>query len=402
MHADLDHAGWHGHGLPRSGIGWGWTAGLVLLPLLVTAAAAPASGAPTLWIGLGDPRSIHGPLVLGQKTGVVEEGALGDFLVSAVCVTPAAHDGGDARYEVQIREPASYYLWARMRCPAGLPESFLLVDEDPSSPAPRRYVLGGPAANLDRWHWVRAARETAPAEGEPGAAITLGRGSWRFRIEPREASQSVYRPGAWRMGRPDVNPRLNLLCLTADGHYVPGDADAQRALAARPTQVDVEQLRARPTVLPPMDAAAWQRSGKQPLPDWLRCPRFFTKDSWRAELDQRKPGDIAAMVRQIAANEGTAFRLGGYWGGDAYYQSQVTRHTPGLGTIDYLREATAEGDRLGVKIVLYINPNALFRDHPLWPRSWSAARTARRSRPWPTASATRNTCASTIPATASS
>jgi len=72
------------------------------------------------------------------------------------------------------------------------------------------------------------------------------------------------------------------------------------------------------------------------------------------------------MVRQVAANEGSVVRLAAYWGGDAYFQSQVAPHAPGLGSIDYLQEAQDEGSRLGVAIVLYINPNALYCDHPLF------------------------------------
>ena len=71
------------------------------------------------------------------------------------------------------------------------------------------------------------------------------------------------------------------------------------------------------------------------------------------------------MVRQIAAAEGTAFRMGAYWGGDAYFQSKIAPHAPGLGKIDYLREGIDEGKRVGVKVVMYMNPNTLYSDHPL-------------------------------------
>jgi uncharacterized lipoprotein YddW (UPF0748 family) len=106
--------------------------------------------------------------------------------------------------------------------------------------------------------------------------------------------------------------------------------------------------------------------GKKREPDWLRCPLFFSKDSGRDEMSSRKAGDITALVRKIAENNANAMRLSVYWGGDAYYQSTVTPHVPGLGDIDYLREALDEGKKCGVKIIVYMNPNCLADDHPLY------------------------------------
>ncbi len=72
------------------------------------------------------------------------------------------------------------------------------------------------------------------------------------------------------------------------------------------------------------------------------------------------------MVRQLAANEVSAFRLSAYWGGEAYYPSKVAPAAPGLGSLDYLQEATDEGRRCGVRVVFYANPNALYEGHPLY------------------------------------
>jgi hypothetical protein len=96
---------------------------------------------------------------------------------------------------------------------------------------------------------------------------------------------------------------------------------------------------------------------------WFACPRIFIKDSGRSELGPsdgddsarlsqrnvpdtreweagpRRKGDIAQLVRRIAAHGGNAFRLSVYWGGEVYYQSTVAPHAPGLGDIDYLEEA---------------------------------------------------------------
>ena len=82
-------------------------------------------------------------------------------------------------------------------------------------------------------------------------------------------------------------------------------------------------------------------------------------------MADRSPGDISALVRQIAACEGNAFRLSVFIGGQAYYQSRVAPHVPGLKELDYLREAVDEARRLGVKTVVYMNPNFLFNRHPL-------------------------------------
>lgn len=109
-----------------------------------------------------------------------------------------------------------------------------------------------------------------------------------------------------------------------------------------------------------------QKLGKKRAPDWLRCPLFWTRDSHRPELRNRKAGDIAATVRQIAENNGKVFRLGIVCYGDAFYQSKVTMHAPGLGEIDYLAESIDEGKKCGVKILAYINPNGLYDDHPLY------------------------------------
>ncbi len=62
--------------------------------------------------------------------------------------------------------------------------------------------------------------------------------------------------------------------------------------------------------LTPASDELLQKLGKKRVPDWLRCPLFWTRDSHRPELRTRKTGDIAATVRQIAENNGKVFRLG--------------------------------------------------------------------------------------------
>ena len=66
----------------------------------------------------------------------------------------------------------------------------------------------------------------------------------------------------------------------------------------------------------------------------------------------RGAGDVAYLVRQIAAGEANVLRLSVFIGGQAYYQSRVAPHAPGLKELDYLREAIDEGRRRGVKYVV--------------------------------------------------
>ena len=123
-------------------------------------------------------------------------------------------------------------------------------------------------------------------------------------------------------------------------------------------------------------ALPWKGDRTMKLPDqvmpaerhqvvpWLRCARFFTKDSGRGI---RKKGAVAQYVRDIAANGGNAFRISVFWGGEALFQSNVAPHAPKLGDIDYIREALDEGNRLGVRIVTYMNPNCIYDDQALYP-----------------------------------
>lgn len=133
--------------------------------------------------------------------------------------------------------------------------------------------------------------------------------------------------------------------------------------------------------------------GRRRVEPWFACPRIFIKDSGRSELGPsegddsarlsqrnvpdtrdweagpRKKGEIAQLVRRIAAQGGNAFRLSIYWGGEVYYQSNVAPHAPGLGDIDYLQEAMAEGRHSGIHIIAYMNPNCLYENHPLYPEA---------------------------------
>jgi hypothetical protein len=101
---------------------------------------------------------------------------------------------------------------------------------------------------------------------------------------------------------------------------------------------------------------------KLPVPEWLRCPLMYCRDG----VLGKKHGWCTKLVEQVAENNGNLLRASVMWGGRAHYQSKVAPHTPGLKDVDNLKEAVETGDRLGVKILTYINPNCFFKDHPLF------------------------------------
>jgi hypothetical protein len=110
-------------------------------------------------------------------------------------------------------------------------------------------------------------------------------------------------------------------------------------------------------------------AGTGQIPEWLHCPRFYTVDYRRDVVMDEKwisnPGEISNLVKTIADNGASALRLGTCWGGEVFYQSRIAPHSSRLGHLDYLREAVEQGKQSGVKILAYINPNALYTDHPL-------------------------------------
>ena len=322
--------------------------------------------AETVWIPAAKADKLAGPVALGAKTGLAEVGALDDYLVSTICVTADRITGGHAEYTVTLPAPGKYYVWARVRCPLPLDASFAFTPQGQDVSTDAHWAVGPASTRDPGWQWVSRAGQIAADDPARRVSFEAAAGEFHFRIDPRQAYDSVFAPGGWTMARPMFMPRLNVICLTTDPNFVPTDADAQRALGVTPRRTTDEEFRRPEVLLPAVSPEELARLGKKPIPDWLRCPRFYTKDAWRDELRFRRPGDIAFMVRQIAACEGNAFRLAAFWGGEAYFQSDSVPRAPGLGEIDYLREATETGRRLGVAVVMYINPNCLYEGHPLF------------------------------------
>ncbi len=287
-------------------------------------------------------------MVTASDVALPEADALGDFILPAVTATPET-PAPDSWVEFTVEAPAEgvYRLWGRVRFPAGAEESFRIA----SAKEGREIILG---AGHDpwRWHWV------------DGGEVKLPAGPWTFRVYPHRAAATTFGPLKWRQAELTQTPRLNVLCLSGDPRYRPSDDDATKALGLM--RMRVEQFRVLPAKLASLPADQPLPENRKRVPDWMRVPRWFTKDSWREELRHRRPGDIAALVREVAANGGQTLRLSVFWGGEVYFQSRVAPHAPGLGELDYLREAMDESARTGVSIVVYMNPNALYPEHPLF------------------------------------
>ena len=321
---------------------------------LVHAGAEPA---PVLWLHAGQAQALAPLMVRGSQVGLAEVDALGDFILPTITAMEAqpALDSW-AEFTAQIPHKGTYYLWGRFRSPTG--SDALLILPANATPGVAGLILGASGVDTRRWHWDG---------GQPGAGrlrVELPAGPWTFRVCLNRSVATAFGPLRWRQAELTQSPRLNALCLTADPDYVPTDAEAQRALGVSKSQ-PVEPAVTRALFAPgPADNQCVEQ--RQRVPDWMRVPRWFTKDSWRAELQHRQAGDIAALVREVAANGGEALRLSVFWGGEAYFQSRVAPHAPGLGQLDYLREALDAAAHNGVKVVVYINPNALQPGHPLF------------------------------------
>ena len=101
---------------------------------------------------------------------------------------------------------------------------------------------------------------------------------------------------------------------------------------------------------------------RQDLPDWLRAPRWYTRDAPRWGQ-----GETGKLVHELADHNANVFRLGMVWGARSHYPSQVAPHAPQLEAgVNPLAEALAAAGERGVHILTYINPNAIYEGHPLY------------------------------------
>ncbi len=336
--------------------------GTLFAGLLVTQTASAREFC--IWLAARDATSLGPLMVRASETGLSETNALGDFLIPAVTASPGQPaPSAFAEFSASIPQDGTYYLWGRLRSPSGLDGSFSIIPAGARlSSATNELVMGENSESPRQWHWAKGAGSQTNGAGAARLELALPTGQWTFRVTPRQASATAYGPGQWREADLTANPRLNLLCLTDDPNFVPTDEAACAATGLKPAPQTEPRVVSNP--LPSISAGSLAEGHKR-LPDWMRCPRWFTKDAWREELATRQPGEIAGVVREVAANGGQVLRLSCFWGGEAYFQSRVAPHAPRLGELDYLREALDEGTRTGVKVMAYMNPNAFYLGHPL-------------------------------------
>ena len=169
-----------------------WIFAVVWLLATTVAELAPAA---TLWIPAQQARRLSPTMVLGGRTGLLEEDALGDFL--APTVTSAADKPAldcYAEFEADIRQAGKYCLWARLRSPLKANASFGFVAGAERDQGPL-LVLGNRDVGQRDWHWEGAG-------GGARSTVDLKPGKFTFRITAREAGATVYGPAHWRHAEP--------------------------------------------------------------------------------------------------------------------------------------------------------------------------------------------------------
>ncbi len=156
---------------------------------------AHSATAATLWIPAQQARRLSPTMVLGGRTGLLEENAWGDFL--APTVTSAADKPAldcFAEFEVDIRQAGTYCLWARLRSPLKANASFGFVAGREGEQGPL-LVLGNRNLGRRDWHWEGPAGGADDRSGGARLTIELKPGRFTFRITAREAGATVYGPG---------------------------------------------------------------------------------------------------------------------------------------------------------------------------------------------------------------
>jgi predicted amidohydrolase len=198
-------------------------AGIAPGDLAKALAAASFRKAPgrIIWIPAGRFAGIEGAMAHGRSAWVDDWEALAPPIV-ATGPAPAAGapPGGDfAEYEVDVPAAGRWSLWARVRFPRGIDDSFRLAVEEEGKPG-RPIVLGNCGKNGGKWHWTGTGSGLAiDPPGDP-IVLRLPSGKVRLRIAPREGG-----------GTAATNPRLDVLCLAEDPSFRPDDAAAREGLA---------------------------------------------------------------------------------------------------------------------------------------------------------------------------
>ncbi len=174
----------------------------------------------TVWLRAADADRIEGEMALGSAVGVEDEGALGgDVLVCTSAPSFADPKPWFAEYTADIPFAGPWTIWARVRYPEGGDASFGILQPGEELTLDYGQVLGNCGQNDAAWHWT--GRGSGMAAEPPGLPIRLAldEGPFTFRIYAREGA------------RTEVNPRLDLICISDDSFVVPGDEAAREAVA---------------------------------------------------------------------------------------------------------------------------------------------------------------------------
>ena len=186
---------------------------------LLTTAALELRRPDIFWIRAEDYRDRVGEMAKGSEAGIDEPDALGDPILAAGRIDRSGKTACYCEYRVKIPRKANWTLWARVRYPTGGDMSFGIVRADEEVTLTGSQVLGNCGANDKKWHWT--GRGGGVTSVPPGSrfVVALEPGEFVFRVYPREGSN-----------RGDSNPRMDVICISEDGSYVPTDADAKAGL----------------------------------------------------------------------------------------------------------------------------------------------------------------------------
>jgi hypothetical protein len=187
---------------------------------LLAAARFEARQNVTLWIEGESFSSSDGQMAKGSDANVKDLEAMGDFVVGTGIPRSTGEPNGYCEYRVMIPHRGLWTVWARVRYPRGGDMSFS-IDLPAADGTAARQVLGNCGQAGTAWHWTgTGGGVTTPPPGSP-IRVKLEAGEHVLRVYPREGHGSV-----------QVNPRLDVLCLSEDMAYVPTDAE-RRASTTR-------------------------------------------------------------------------------------------------------------------------------------------------------------------------
>lgn len=171
-----------------------------------------------VFVKASDAVRLEGEMAFGSKVGVQEPEALGDVVLCTARPDREYPKEWFAEYRVVLPHKARWYLWARVRYPSGVDDSFALVLPGQKATLTADQVLGNCGVTEKKWHWTGRGGGTASVPpGEP-IPFNLDKGVFTFRVYAREGAGTLA-----------LNPRLNCLCLT-DESAPPTDEEARKVL----------------------------------------------------------------------------------------------------------------------------------------------------------------------------